>query len=151
VSVNEAFAAVIDHCADRHGGTWISPEIRGAYVRLHRLGLAHSIEAWADDSLAGGLYGVSLGGAFFGESMFHRATDASKVALVYLVEHMRNRGMALLDIQFMTEHLRRFGAIEISRKEYERRLYDALGMPNTFGDDHTGVSFGIEQSCAPPH
>lgn len=150
VSVNEAFAEVIDRCADRHGGTWISPEIRQAYVRLHRLGLAHSVEAWAGDSLAGGLYGVSLGGAFFGESMFHRVTDASKVALVYLVEQMKNRGMALLDIQFMTDHLRRFGAVEIPREEYERRLFDALTMTTTFGDDSAPVAFGIEESCAPP-
>ena len=103
-----------------------------------------------NDELAGGLYGVSLGGAFFGESMFHRVTDASKVALVYLVEHMKKRGMVLLDIQFMTEHLRRFGAVEIPREEYETRLVEALTLNSTFGDDAAWVPFETEESCARP-
>jgi leucyl/phenylalanyl-tRNA--protein transferase len=131
-TVNKAFTDVIDACADRETGTWISSEIRAAYIDLHRLGFAHSVESWRDGSLAGGLYGVSLGAAFFGESMFHRATDASKVALVALVERMRERGYEFLDVQFMTEHLRQFGAVEIPRREYERRLQKAVRKECTF-------------------
>ena len=132
LKVDTAFEEVIDACADRGNGTWISSEIRAAYIELHRLGFAHSVESWSDDSLAGGLYGVGLGGAFFGESMFHRATDASKVALVGLVERMKDRGFELLDVQFMTEHLRQFGAVEIPRREYERRLHKAIRKPCDF-------------------
>jgi leucyl/phenylalanyl-tRNA--protein transferase len=132
VRVDGDFEAVIDACADRRGGTWISSEIRAAYVELHRLGFAHSVESWCDGELVGGLYGVTLGGAYFGESMFHRATDASKVALVALVDRMRERGYELLDVQFMTEHLRQFGAIEIPRREYERRLRRAMRKSCTF-------------------
>lgn len=134
ITVDRAFGKVIRACANRREGTWISRAIIEANENLHELGFAHSVESWRDDTLVGGLYGVSLGGAFFGESMFHRATDASKVALVHLVERMKNRGMVLLDVQFITPHLRRLGAIEIPRSEYELRLADALRMNVRFAD-----------------
>jgi leucyl/phenylalanyl-tRNA--protein transferase len=128
VTFNRAFAEVMAGCADRSEGTWISTDIRKAYQELHRMGFAHSVEVWRGDELVGGLYGVTLGGLFFGESMFHRETDASKIALVRLVTRMRERGFSLLDVQFMTEHLRQFGTIEISRAAYERRLQAALPL-----------------------
>jgi len=134
VTINTRFEEVIRACADRTEGTWISDDIFEAYTRLHRLGYAHSVEAWQDDELVGGLYGVSIGGAFFGESMFHHVTDASKVALVHLVERMRARGLILLDTQFMTPHLRSLGATEIPRTEYERRLERAIRKPCVFDD-----------------
>ena len=134
VTIDRVFTEVIAACADRAEGTWISGEIQEAYCNLHRLGFAHSIEVWKAGQLAGGLYGVTIGGAFFGESMFHRLADASKVALVMLVERMRAHGLVLLDIQFMTEHLRRFGAVEIPRREYERRLRRAVRMRCSLGD-----------------
>jgi leucyl/phenylalanyl-tRNA--protein transferase len=116
---------VIDACADRRS-TWITPAIRRVYVALHREGHAHSVEAYEGDRLAGGLSGVRVGAAFMGESMFHTRTDASKVSLVALVAMMRRQGFELLDIQFMTSHLSRFGAVEIPRAEYVRRLEAAL-------------------------
>ena len=108
--------------------------MRNAYVRLHELGWAHSVEAWSldDGTLAGGLYGVAIGGLFAGESMFHRATDASKVALVRLVERLSGRGFALFDIQFLTPHTARLGGVEIPRAEYLARLNDAVGRSATF-------------------
>ncbi len=106
--------------------TWINEQIIAAYARLHELGIAHSVEAWKDNRLAGGLYGVSLGAAFFGESMFHRVTDASKVALVHLVNRLNERGYELLDAQATTKHLARFGCVEIPAKEYLKRLEKAL-------------------------
>ncbi len=140
VSVNRDFEAVIDACARRSEGTWISPRIRTAYCELHRLGFAHSVECRRQEALAGGLYGVAIGGAFFGESMFHRESDASKVALVALVERMRQRGFVLLDVQFSTDHLRRFGAVEIPRDEYESRLRDAVRRPCSFVDGAPAVT-----------
>ncbi len=134
VSVDRAFRDVIKACADRPEGTWISQEVLEAYCELHRLGFAHSVEAWKADALAGGLYGVSIGGAFFGESMFHLLADASKVATVHLVEHMVSRGFELLDVQFLTDHLLRFGATEIPRTQYERRLADAIRLDRSFVD-----------------
>ncbi|MDM8007328.1 MAG: leucyl/phenylalanyl-tRNA--protein transferase [Phycisphaerae bacterium] len=146
IRIDTAFEEVMRGCADRRDGTWISEEIVRAYCRLHELGLAHSVEAWRTldrltgvgqgqaGELAGGLYGVAIGGAFFGESMFSRQRDASKVALVALVERMRRRGFALLDIQFMTPHLQRFGAVEIPRDEYLERLKNALGVKASFVD-----------------
>ncbi len=134
VTVNRAFRDVVTACADREEGTWISAEIHEAYGRLHDLGFAHSVEAWQGEALAGGLYGVAIGAAFFGESMFHRVTDASKVALVALVERLRERKFQLLDVQFVTDHLRRFGTVEISRRAYQRRLFDAIQQPRTFDD-----------------
>lgn len=133
IAFDRDFAGVMQACADRpDDGTWISPEIFESYQALHRLGLAHSVEAWQGGRIVGGLYGVSLGGAFFGESMFHRVTDASKVALVALVERLRERGFVLLDIQWVTPHLRQFGAIEIPREEYLRRLEVAIGRDCRF-------------------
>lgn len=137
-TINRAFVEVIEACADREDGTWISQEIHDAYCKLHQLGYGHSVEAWMGDQLAGGLYGVAIGGAFFGESMFHRVTDASKVALVVLVERMREREFTLLDVQFMTDHLRQFGAVEIPRLEYETRLRQAVQLPCSFVD-HPGA------------
>ncbi|HPF40646.1 MAG TPA: leucyl/phenylalanyl-tRNA--protein transferase [Phycisphaerae bacterium] len=134
VRVNTRFRDVMLACADRPDGTWITTPIVDAYVRLHELGLAHSVEAWRHDQLVGGLYGVALGGAFFGESMFHRERDASKVALVALVETMRKRRFTLLDIQYTTPHLMRFGAIEIPREEYLKRLMTAIRREVRFTD-----------------
>ena len=137
IELNRAFAQVIRACAeaerDTHDrGTWISEEIVESYCALHTLGYAHSIEAWQEEHLVGGLYGVALGGAFFGESMFHRATDASKVALVALVDRLNARGFTLLDIQWVTDHLEQFGAVEIPRLEYLRRLDAALDVNARF-------------------
>lgn len=128
IRVDTDFQAVIRACAERQDedGTWIDDEILDSYCSLHDRGLAHSIETWQDDQLVGGLYGVAIGGAFFGESMFHRATDASKVALVALVERLRARGFVLLDTQWLTDHLTQFGAIEIPRRRYLRLLEAAL-------------------------
>ncbi len=131
IEIDRDFPAVIGACAgadrnDDDPGTWIDGEIMTSYIALHRHGLAHSVEAWEGERLAGGLYGVALGGAFFGESMFHRVTDASKVALAALVERMSARGFTLLDIQWVTPHLEQFGAIEIPRSEYLQRLQEAL-------------------------
>lgn len=125
VTADRAFDRVIRGCADR-AETWISDEIIAAYEALHARGYAHSIECWCEGDLAGGLYGVAVGGAFFGESMFHRVRDASKVALVHLVRRLRRRGFVLLDTQYRTDHLARFGVIEIPRDDYERRLQQAL-------------------------
>jgi leucyl/phenylalanyl-tRNA--protein transferase len=123
--LDRQFEAVMRSCAARKE-TWISEEIIQSYLQLHRLGFAHSVECWKDEQLAGGLYGVAIGGAFFGESMFSRMRDGSKVALVYLVDRLRDRGYELLDTQFVTTHLARFGAKEIARKEYLVRLKKAL-------------------------
>ena len=137
VEVDTGFESVIRACAEAERdrddpGTWISEEIVQSYIVLHRRGLAHSVEAWHGERLAGGLYGVAIGGAFFGESMFHRETDASKVALVALVERLRSRGYLLLDTQWVTEHLEQFGAVEIARKKYLKRLEAALAVDATF-------------------
>jgi len=131
VRVNHAFEHVMRACAGRDE-TWITEEIIQSYCELHRLGFAHSVETWRDGRLAGGLYGVSAGGAFFGESMFHRETDASKVALNALVQRLRERGFTLLDTQWITPHLRQFGAIEVSRRLYLRRLSEAAKLPCLF-------------------
>lgn len=131
--VNTAFEEVIRECAGRKE-TWISEDIVQSYLALHRLGYAHSVEAWREDLLAGGLYGVALGGAFFGESMFSRAANASKVALVHLVERLRSRRFELLDTQFVTPHLARFGAVEIPREEYLARLRSAVTKQRRFVD-----------------
>jgi leucyl/phenylalanyl-tRNA--protein transferase len=127
IRVNHDFEAAMRGCQEeRADGTWISEPIIAAYVRLHQLGFAHSVEAWKDGALAGGLYGVSLGGAFFGESMFHRAANASKVALVHLVNRLRERKFELLDTQATTAHLRRFGCVEIPASIYLEKLRSAL-------------------------
>ena len=133
VAIDSNFEGVMRACAaDRAEGTWISKEIIESYVALHRAGLAHSIEVWRAGRMVGGLYGVHLGGAFFGESMFHHETDASKVALMALVARMRERGMSLLDIQWVTPHLAQFGAVEIPRVAYLARLKQALDRPRSF-------------------
>lgn len=134
MTVDRDFSAVIAACGQRPEGTWISSEIREAYTKLHELGFAHSVETHLDDSLVGGLYGVAIGGAFFGESMFHRATDASKVALVFLVDRMRARGFSLLDVQFSTDHLIQFGVLEITRGRYIERLNFASSQTCEFAD-----------------
>lgn len=119
-------------CADRTEGTWITPEIRRAYARLHALGWVHSVEVWEGSTLVGGLYGVSIGGFFAAESKFHRAPDASKVALAGLVEWLATRHFGLLDVQLTTDHLRTLGVVEISRAEYLRRLPGALAIDTSF-------------------
>ena len=131
IRIDTAFEEVMRGCAAREE-TWISEEIIQAYTALHRSGLAHSVEAWYEGELAGGLYGVALGGAFMGESMFTRVTDASKVCLVKLVERLRERGFVLLDSQMPTEHLAKFGQIVIPRAEYLRRLARALRLDRSF-------------------
>jgi leucyl/phenylalanyl-tRNA--protein transferase len=133
-TVDQAFPAVIAACAARRddGGTWIDPELIESYTALHAAGYAHSLEVWQGERLAGGLYGVSLRGAFFGESMFHAVTDASKVALCLLVERLRQRGYRLLDLQWRTPHLATFGAREVSRREYLARLANALRVDCRF-------------------
>ena len=130
-TINNAFSKVIEACAKRED-TWINLEIIESYMRLHQLGCAHSVEAWKEGTLAGGLYGVAVGGVFFGESMFHHVTDASKIALVALIEHLRARKFALLDTQWLTSHLQQFGGIEISRNDYLRLLHRALELPREF-------------------
>jgi leucyl/phenylalanyl-tRNA--protein transferase len=132
IRVDTSPADVIAACADRRRPSgWISPAIQSAYLRLHELGWVHSVEAWSldDGTLAGGLYGVAIGGFFAGESKFHRAPDASKVALVALVEMLREGGAALLDVQWCTEHLARLGAVAIPRTEYLERLAGARALP----------------------
>ncbi|PIE32307.1 MAG: leucyl/phenylalanyl-tRNA--protein transferase [Ilumatobacter coccineus] len=127
VTINTAFQQVITACADpTREGRWITDDFIDAYSVLHTFGWAHSFEVWADDDLIGGLYGVRIGGLFAGESMFHRATDASKVALVHLVDWLNTTGASLLDVQWTTDHLVSLGAIEISRSDYLKRLGDAL-------------------------
>ena len=139
IEINRDFPSVIRACAeadrkDDEPGTWIDEEIVDSYTALHEAGYAHSVEAWRDGALVGGLYGVSLGGAFFGESMFHRVTDASKVALAALVEHLRRREFTLLDTQWTTEHLAQFGAIDIPRRRYLELLGQAIQRDCLFVD-----------------
>lgn len=137
VAVDRDFPAVIEACAEEtptRGATWINREIKRLYNELHRAGFAHSVECRNDGNLVGGLYGVALGGAFFGESMFSRETDASKVALVHLVARLRSAGYALLDTQFVTKHLARFGATTITRRDYRRRLAAAISRNCEFRD-----------------
>lgn len=125
ISVNRAFGAVVEACADREE-TWINDEIFARYQDLHAMGHAHSLEVWQQDSLVGGVYGVSLGGGFFGESMFSHRRDTSKIALAYLMDRLRQTGFKLCDTQFLTPHLASLGAIEISRAAYKARLQQAL-------------------------
>jgi leucyl/phenylalanyl-tRNA---protein transferase len=131
VTFDRAFADVVNACADRPS-TWISHEIKTVYGELHAQGKAHSVEVWVDGELAGGLYGVHLGGAFFAESMFHRRTNMSKVALAELVSRLRERGFALLEVQYLTEHLAQFGVIEIPDGKYQVRLREALDLSCSF-------------------
>ena len=131
IRINTSFPEVMRRCAARDE-TWINGEIIASYTRLHQLGYAHSIETWQDGKLAGGLYGVALGGAFFGESMFHRANDASKVALAALVDRLRANGFILLDMQWLTPHLAQFGGTEISRRQYMHLLGRAVALSRDF-------------------
>ncbi len=136
ITRDRAFRQVMEGCAAPalgRGRTWVTPEFIAAYTRLHELGDAHSVECWQGGELAGGIYGVSLGGFFAGESMFHRSTNASKVALHHLVEHLRARGFALFDIHMITPAPRQLGAVEISRDEYLRRLRVAVELQCAFG------------------
>lgn len=135
ITVNKAFARVIEGCAEPNPGrlsTWINPMIHNLYGQLHRDGHAHSIEAWDGATLVGGLYGVALGGAFFGESMFSRARDASKVCLVHLAARLIGQGYALLDAQFHNPHLEQFGLVEVSRTRFKALLADALNIDADF-------------------
>jgi leucyl/phenylalanyl-tRNA--protein transferase len=137
IRIDHSFAEVIRACAEAErdpgdSGSWISDEIAASYRALHDSGVAHSVETWRDEQLVGGLYGVAIGGAFFGESMFHRATDASKVALVALVDRLRQRGYRLLDTQWVTDHLVQFGAVEIPRSTYLKLLDESLQVSCRF-------------------
>jgi leucyl/phenylalanyl-tRNA--protein transferase len=131
-TIDQAFGQVIRGCADREEGTWLTREMIHAYERLHRLGVAHSAEAWQEGELAGGVYGVAIRGLFAAESMFTRRTDGSKAALVFLMEHLRGRGYQLFDIQKVTPHTLRLGAVEIPRREYLERLKKALESAVSF-------------------
>ena len=131
MKVNSAWREVLKACADRDS-TWITDDIFRVYTEMHEAGFAHSVEAYYEGKLAGGLYGVSIGGAFMGESMFHNVTDASKISLIYLVERLKSRGFVLLDSQYMTDHLSTLGAVLIPRQEYLRRLDRALFLDCRF-------------------
>lgn len=132
VTVNQAFANVITACADLRDETWISYGIEWLYSILHQRGEAHSVEVWDGEALVGGLYGVTQGGAFFGESMFSTQTNSSKLALMHLIDRLRARGFTLLDAQFMTDHLATLGAIEITKAQYQKRLESALLINTSF-------------------
>jgi leucyl/phenylalanyl-tRNA---protein transferase len=133
ITYDSDFTQVMRHCAERAEGSWISEEFVDAYTALQHSGRAHSLEVWLGDELAGGVYGVALGGGFFAESMFHRVTDGSKVALYHLVKRLSECGYVLLETQFLTPHLQSLGAIEISDTEYEKRLKEALSLhPSPF-------------------
>lgn len=135
VTVDQAFTRVMEMCAESAKGresTWINSPILNLYSSLHHEGHAHSIECWDGEDLVGGLYGVALGGAFFGESMFSRATDASKIALVHLVAHLLEDGFVLLDAQFHNPHLEQFGLVEIPRQDFKKLLKEALTIDATF-------------------
>ena len=131
MKVNSAWREVLKACADRDS-TWITDDIFRVYTEMHEAGFAHSVEAYYEGKLAGGLYGVSIGGVFMGESMFHNVTDASKISLIYLVERLKSRGFVLLDSQYMTDHLSTLGAVLIPRQEYLRRLDRALYLDCRF-------------------
>ena len=131
VTIDQDFRGVMEACGAR-SQTWINDEFKRVYGALHSLEFAHSVEIWEQDQLVGGVYGVALGGAFFAESKFHRKTDASKVALYHLVEHLRKQGFQLLEVQFLTPHLARLGAIEIVAEHYLERLSQAIQLPCHF-------------------
>jgi leucyl/phenylalanyl-tRNA---protein transferase len=142
--INTSFENVIRNCANRKE-TWISEEIILSYIELHQLGYAHSVESWHKNGLVGGLYGVALGGAFFGESMFSLMKDASKVALVALAEKLKERNFILLDSQYTTPHLKKFGIIEMPRNAYLKELKTALSIQTSFISDST-VNYHMEQN-----
>ena len=141
-TIDRDFVGVIRGCADspgRHGNTWLTPSMIAAYCQMHELGHAHSLEVWHEGRLAGGTYGIAVGGLFAAESMFHRVRDASKVALAYLIAHLRARKYQLLDIQQWTPHTGSMGAVEISRVDYLRRVALAVDLPVTFGNEIAGT------------
>lgn len=148
ITCDRAFSEVIRSCATgpgREAGTWLTDAMIAGYERLHQLGHVHSVEAWHGGKLAGGIYGVAIGGAFSAESMFFRVRDASKVALVALVTHLRESGYQLLDVQQWTPHTARFGVVEIARDEYLRRLREAVELPVEFGTALFGTAlFGTK-------
>lgn len=155
VTADRDFAGVIAGCAESRPGredTWINPQIERLFTELHHLGAAHSVEAWQGDSLAGGLYGVAIGGCFFGESMFSRARDASKVALAHLVARLRLGGFTLLDTQFVTRHLQQFGAVEIPRERYKAALALAVEVPAVWhaAPDPAALAAALRALAAPP-
>jgi len=129
--INRSFEAVVDGCADRES-TWINPVIKSTYCELHNRGIAHSVEVWKDDELAGGLYGLALGGAFFAESMFQQAPEAHKAAVYFCYRHLRDKGFVLWDVQFYTEHLKQFGCVEIPSAAYAKKLSEALRLKRSF-------------------
>ncbi|MCY4303762.1 MAG: leucyl/phenylalanyl-tRNA--protein transferase [Aestuariivita sp.] len=131
IKVNECFHGTIDACADRPT-TWINNEIKDVYVRLHKMGYAHSLEVWENDHLIGGIYGVALGAVFFGESMFSRRSNASKIALAYLIDRLNQSGFKLFEIQYLTSHLASLGAVEISQSLYYNLLNEALNLKTDF-------------------
>jgi leucyl/phenylalanyl-tRNA--protein transferase len=135
ITFDRAFEAVMRGCADVRPDTWINDDIIALYTALHKQGYAHSVEAWQEEKLVGGVYGISMGGAFFGESMFSTATDASKITLVYLVARLWRQGFELLDTQFVNDHLKQFGVYEIPRDEYHRRLKKALAKEDQWSSE----------------
>jgi leucyl/phenylalanyl-tRNA---protein transferase len=150
VTVDTAFERVVAACAEVTGerpDTWINPSIQTAYAALHQRGYAHSVESWSDGELVGGLYGVRLGGAFFGESMFSRARDASKVALAHLVARLKAGGFGLLDCQFQTEHLASLGTIEVTREDYVALLDAALGLGSSGAGSVSADFFALERGA----
>jgi len=144
ITINQNFDGVVDGCADRID-TWINPELRSLYRTLHHSGQAHSLEVWDGVSLVGGVYGIALGSAFFGESMFSRRRDASKIALAYLVDRLRRTGFTLFDTQFLTAHLASLGAIEIPRAVYHSELKQALDLSADFTADLKQTPQGVIQ------
>ncbi|MCX8953321.1 leucyl/phenylalanyl-tRNA--protein transferase [Ruegeria sp. NA] len=144
ISINRDFSGVVDGCADR-SDTWINAELHALYRQLHQSGHAHSLEVWDGAALVGGVYGVTLGAAFFGESMFSRRTDASKIALAYLVDRLRQTGFHLFDTQFLTAHLASLGAIEIPRGAYKKELEEALNQSADFAAPITQSAEGVIQ------
>ncbi len=150
MTFDKAFEAVMRNCADVRPDTWINDEIIALYTELHKQGYAHSVEAWQDGKLVGGLYGIAIGAAFFGESMFSTATDASKISLVYLAARLWKHGFELLDTQFTNEHLKQFGVFEIPRNEYRKLLKKALAKKVSFKRNQflSGGSAGLGSATA---
>ena len=152
IRINHDFEGVMRGCASPREGdeaTWISEEIIAAYTELHQLGFAHSVETYAENQLVGGLYGVSIGATFFGESMFHTVSNASKVAFHYLIEILKERGFELLDTQFINDNVRRYGAIEIPKSEYIRLLKRAVSRKARFTDASAGPVFNLSRGIKP--
>jgi len=152
VRIDTDFAGVISGCATTRDNTWINAQIRDTFIKIHEMGHAHSVEAWQNGKLVGGLYGAALGGVFFGESMFSHVSNASKVCLVHLVARLRANGFTLLDVQYHNDHLAQFGITEIPRQDYRQRLAGALAIPANFraGDKATVLLAGLGINLLPP-